>query len=143
MAEGTIADGTRVVFESSGFSGFIVAINPSIPGRAPLDTTHLASTLPVGANQYGGRTFIPTTLADPGTFSMTINLDADVQLPPINSAPEFVRIEFPLPPGLTTPAQWRGQGFATSFDVTVQVQELIQGVMTFKKIGIWIRTAAA
>lgn len=143
MAEGTIADGTRIVFESSGFTGFIVAAPITTPGRTPLDTTHLQSTAPVGGNQYGGRTYIPTTLADPGTFAMTINLNADLEWPPVNDPEEFIRVEFPVPPGLTTPAQIRGLGFATSFDVTIQVQELIQGVLTIKKTGIWERTPAA
>ncbi len=143
MAEGQIADGSRVVFESTGFTGFVVGVPITTPGRTPLDTTHLQSAAPVGANQYGGRTAIPTTLADPGTLAMTINLQAAVDWPPVNSPEEFIRIEFPIPVGLTTPTQLRGLGFATSFDVTIQVQELLQGVLTIKKTGIWTRTAAA
>jgi hypothetical protein len=143
MAEGVIADGTRIVFESSGFVGFIVGIDFDIPGRTALDTTHLASTLPVGSNQFGGRTYIPTTLADPGSMTMTLNFDPEIELPPLNNAPEFIRIEFPTPPGLTTPASFRGQAFITSSPITIRVQELIQGTITMKAIGIWERTPAA
>lgn len=141
MAE-LIATGTRFVFESTGFTGLVVNAPLTFPGRTAIDTTHLQSTQP-GANEIGGRTFIFTKLADPGSFAMTINFNPNEGWPPLHADPEFVRVEFPLPAGLTTVGYIRGQAGATSFDITLNTEELVQGVLTLKAAGVWTIVAPA
>lgn len=134
------ATGTTVTFGTTGFTANIVSAAWSGFARGALDTTHLGSTQP-STNQFGGRTFIPTKLADPGTLALTVRHNAHV-LPPIHQAAETITVTFPLVSGDSTPATYAGSGFATSYEVTAATEELMEGVLTVKMTGVWTHAPA-
>ncbi len=92
-----IGTGATIVFGTSGFTAEVMSISIDGIDRESIETTHLGTTVPA-ANQYGGRTYIPGDLADPGTTTIEINFNPDT-LPPIGLAAETITITFPLVAG--------------------------------------------
>lgn len=141
MAE--TAFGTTIVFGTSGFTGTLAY--PSVEDtaeRASYDSTALNNTLPVGANQYGGRTYLPAALSDPGAITLVV-LHDHTKWPPINGDAETITITQPLRSGFSTAATWAGSGFVTAVSTPLGVDDLIRQTVTLKKSGVWTRTAAS
>lgn len=132
---------TYLTFNTSGFSIEVVGIQLGGVTRPAIDTTHLLSTLPV-SGEFGGRTFIPGKLQDPGELTLEVHHDPD-KVPPVNQDPETMVLTFPTPAGKTTGAYYTFQGFVTSYQAGAPLEDKMGATITVKLSGVVVPTAAA
>jgi hypothetical protein len=132
--------GTTVVFGTSAFSAELLSVDWGGISREAIDVTHMGSGAP-GAGVFGNMEFIPNDISDPGELTMEIHFNPDT-LPPIDAVAETVTVTFPLFAGDTTPADWEGSGFVTSYEPTVPHDDKMTATMTVKFSGNITRTAA-
>lgn len=105
------------------------------------ETTHLLSQIPDGANEFGGRTYLPGDLGDPQSLSITAFADYSVIMP---KGIFFVQLVFPLPVGWKVRARWLGMGFFTlfgGFNIT-DVDTNAETTMEVKLSGVFTVTPA-
>lgn len=129
-----IGTGTSIVFVSSAFEAEVLAIDWSGIARGVVDSSHLLTV--------EWRTFIPTDLVDPGEIQMEIAFDPSDE-PPLHEDVERIRVTFPVPSGLVTPATWQGDGFMSGFEFNVPLEEKMTGTGTLKMTGEIFFAAAA
>lgn len=141
MAAVDIGTGTTITFGTSGFTAQVLAVRGPNPARGSVDTTHMGSTAAT-ADQQGGRTHIPTKLADMGEIELDIHFNPDTW-PPVRGNAETVRLTYPIPSGLSSGAYIEGSGFILSFDSVVPLEDKITGTLRVKCSGVWVPTAAA
>jgi hypothetical protein len=111
-----VGSGTTVTFGTSGYSANVENIDWSGMEREAFPTTHMTTTQP-GANQIGGKTFIPSKYADPGEITLEVQYNPQTN-PPLNGPAETITITFPLVSGDSTAANWACSGFLRSFRLT-------------------------
>ena len=127
MAATTIGTGTTITFGTSGFTAQLNEVNWDGIERGAVDSTHMGTT--------DARTFIPTTLYDPGEIELEVAFDGD-DAPPIGGAVETITVEFAKKnSGSANGARWAANGFVTGFQVTVQLEDKMMGTMTVKLSG--------
>jgi len=120
----TNGTGTTITFGTSSFTASHLSIGHQSISRESLETSHLGTT------NY--RTFMPGDLTDPGEIPITFQYDPDEQ-PPINQAAETVTIEYPSTE--TTGAQHAVSAFLTDFEVTAELETVIEASATLKCSG--------
>lgn len=136
-----LGNGTTITFGTSGFTAEVLGIEFSgIGAREAVDTTHFGST-EASSGEFGGRTFIPTKLNNPGTVSVEIHFDADTR-PPTQEAIETITFTFPQGTGESTPSDWEGQGFSVSFSASLVLDGKCTGTLELQLSGVWTVTAA-
>lgn len=134
MATG-IGTGTTITFATSAFTANVIgAIDWSGIERAVIETTHLGSTLPSGARQVGGRTFIPGKLTDPGELTLEIQYDPTADLP-LGSADVAETITIQPPSGVSS-GSISGSGFMRSARVGLPLEGLNTATVVVKWTGI-------
>lgn len=111
-----VGTASTVTFGTSGYSANIENVDWSGMERAAFETTHMSTTLP-GANQIGGKTFIPSKFADPGEITLEVQYNPQTN-PPLNGVAETITIGWPLVSGDSTAASWACSGFLRSFRIT-------------------------
>lgn len=132
---------TSLQFVTSALLVEVVGIQIGGISRPAIDTTHLLSTLPVGG-QFGGRTFIPGKLQDPGELTLEIHHDPD-KVPPVNTAPEQLVLTFPVPAGKTVGAKYTMTGFCTAYQAGTPLEDKMGATITVKLSGVVVPTAAS
>lgn len=132
---------TSLTWNTSGLLVEVVGIQIGGISRPAIDTTHLLSTLPV-AGQFGGRTFMPGKLQDPGELTLEIHHDPD-KVPPVNTAPEVLVLRFPIPAGKTVGAYYTMTGFCTAYQAGNPLEDKMGATITVKLSGVVVPTAAA
>lgn len=135
-----ISTGAAITF-SSGFFAEVLNIDWSGISRESIDTTHFGTTQ-ASAGEFGSRTFIPGDLSDPGELSVEMHFNPDDDVP-IESVAETVTLTFDLVAGDTTPANWEGTGFMTSFDVGMPLEDKMTATAVIKFSGNITMTDAA
>lgn len=137
-----IGFGTTITFATSGFTANIVGpIQWSGIARTPHETSHMASALP-GANQFGGRTFMPGDLVDPGTLTIPIHFNPNTNIP-IAGAVETITIAYPLVAGDATRASWAVSGFVTDVGtISIPLDGVMETTITVKMTGLATMTDA-
>ena len=138
MANAVESQGIAIVFATSGYSGKIVSVDNGGQKRAPLKTTHLATT--ADADGSTRDTFYPSKLIDEGELKLTVLWDA-LSSPTITAAPETITITYPIPPSGNTASTMAGSGFVTELGDKSQLGQLIMQDITIKKTAKWTRTA--
>jgi len=118
--------GASITF-SGGFFARITNIGWSGIARNPLETTSNAST----AN---AKTFIPSSVYDPGEMSVDLRLDPDTT-PPITGSSETITLTFPINPDNVGAATWSAVGFLTSYDLTAPMEDVMGASATVKFTG--------
>jgi len=129
-----IGTGTSISFVTSAFTAEFLAVDWSGISRGAVDSSHLLTV--------DWRTFIPTDLVDPGELQVEMAFDPSDE-PPLHDAVERLIVTFPVPPGLTTPADWQGDGFMTDFEFGVPLEDKMTATGTLKMTGEIFFTAAA
>lgn len=110
--------------------------------RKHIDTTHLNTAQPdvSGGQQFGGRTYIPAPLADPGFVEGDIHFNPDDD-PLINAGYDADG----LPSNetctitwldLATDATWSAEGFVTDYEVDATENDKMTGRVRIKLSGI-------
>lgn len=111
--------GVTITFET-GFFAEIRSVTWSGHSRAPLDTTHSATS--------GGKmTFIPSDLIDPGSLEVEMWFDPTDD-PPIDQAPETVTVAWPG-------GSWSCSGFMTDYSPTAPHDDIMSATATLKFSG--------
>lgn len=118
--KGKLPQGTRILFEESGFQAVATEIGFTGISREAVETTDLSNV--------DWKTFIPSKVADPGGVSLSIRYKPGLEPPVIGSA-ERVRIEMPEEQPILVTA------FVTDFSFTAGGEELIGASVTLKISG--------
>lgn len=118
--------GASVTFGTSGFTANITAISHDGIERVSIPTSHLGTTT--------AHTFIPGDLFDPGELTLDLQHDGD-NYPPIDQAAETITVIFPLGSGESTAARWAFSGFATGYNYSIPLEDLMTGQLTVKASG--------
>lgn len=127
MAATTIGTGTTVTFGTSGFTAQVLEVGWSGIEREAVDSTHMGTTT--------ARSFIPSSLYDPGEIEMEVAFDGD-DAPPISAAAETITVEFAKKAsGSTNGAQWAATGFLTGVEVTAPLEDKMTATLTIKLSG--------
>lgn len=122
--EGT---GATVTFGTSAFVAQYTDIEPDSITRAPLETSHLGTTVT--------RTFTMEDLITAGGFTATFFHDGDVQ-PPYNGAAEVVTITDPVQAGWALGPKVAGSGQVDDYKIGgKRIGELMQATMHVKFVG--------
>ncbi len=129
-----IGTGTSITFVTSAFDAEFLSVDWSGISRGSVDSSHLLTV--------DWRTFIPTDLVDPGTLQLEMAFDPSDE-PPLHDDIEDIIVTFPIPTGLTTPADWHGDGFMTDFEFGVPLEEKMTATSSLKMSGEIFFTAAA
>jgi hypothetical protein len=123
-----IGTGATFEFVTTGLTLDLTSIEVSGVAREAVDITHLGTTV--------AKAFIPGDLYDPGEISFEGLLDPqDGDTFPITGASETMRVTFPTPSGLTTPAKFECTGFVTEYEFGVPMEEEMTFSMTIKLTG--------
>jgi hypothetical protein len=114
--------------------------------RESLPTSHMG-TAKAGGAEFGGHTFMPGDLADPGELTATFHFDPD-ETPPINTATEDITITWPKYGTDQTAANWAVTGgvFLTSFEINDPLEDIMTCTCSWKITGdaeITVSVAAA
>ncbi len=118
-------------------AALITSITPDAVTRAPLETTHLGTSV--------ARTFIPEDLVDNGGFTIEFlnnGSDANATLPVLQAA-ETITITYAVVSTSSTGQIITGSGFCTEYQMgPAAVGELIKGTAKFKWASTLTFTAA-
>ena len=136
MADATVDLGTGATITFSGFSAELTSITPSGAARETFESTHLGTTV-AGANEFGGRTFVFGTLSDPGEVSVEGHFNPGYT-PQLDAAEASLVITFAS--GTTWTCSAAG---LTSYDPSVEVEQIMTFSATFKLSGVVSVSAAA
>jgi hypothetical protein len=93
--------------------------------RESLATSHMGTTQ---GGTFGGHTFMPGDLADPGEITATWHFDPDLT-PPVNVASGAIVATFPEGDTFT------GTGFCTSFEINDPLEDIMTCTITYKVTG--------
>lgn len=127
------ATGTTITFGTSAFTANLMKVGWKGIKRGSIDTTHMGTAV-VSGTKFGDRTYIPTTLSDPGEIDIEIHFNPD-KLPPIDKAAETITVTFPLATGLATAPTWAGTGFMTEFSFEAPLEDKMTGTGKLKMSG--------
>ena len=121
--------GASITFQT-GFFAKITNISWSGISRNSLETTHNAST----AN---AKTFIPSSVYDPGEMALDLRLDPDMStlVTAMTASPETVTLTFPINPDKTTAATWAASGFLTELGALVPMDDVMGMTANLKFTG--------
>lgn len=128
-----VSTGLTLTFATSSFTAQILSANWTGASREPKATSHMATAAP-SAGETGNMTYIPGDLSDPGELQFTMHFATNTQ-PPLDSAAETVTITWPLGAGDAANATLAGTGFMTSFEVTADLDEVMEASATVKFSG--------
>lgn len=136
-----IGTGTTITFGTSGFTAEIIeTIDWTTVTRGAVDTTHMTSTQ-ASAGNFGGRTFMPTKFADPGTINLMVHFKPDTNVP-IHGLSETITVTFPLVSGDATAASWSSSGFITEMSPAIPLEDKMTNRITVKLTGLVTMTDA-
>ena len=122
--EGT---GATITFGTSAFTAEIVDIKRTPRKRDAIETTYLGTT--------GSRTYIPSTLWEPGEYDLTVHFNPDVRYAEATTG-ETVTVTFPVIGSNATPSTDASQGFVTeALEFTAMVGKLMEGKVKVKLTG--------
>lgn len=136
-----VSTGCSITFVTSSFTANLLSVALDAIARAALETSHMGIAAPA-SGKLGNKTFTPGKLSDPGSIKIKIQFNPD-NIPPIDAAPETIRVTWPLITGDTTAAKWEATGFMTDFNITAELDTIIEAEATVKLSGNITRTAAA
>ena len=105
--------GATIAFPTSSYSFDLESLSHSGVTRGAVETTHSGTAAP-GASTFGNRTFIPSTLSDPGSYTVGGHYDPD-QIPIIDAVAETIAFNFALVTGDATDTILSASGFNTDF----------------------------
>jgi len=109
----------------------IVSIDWSGISRPSVSTSHMG-TAKAGASEFGGGSFIPGDIVDPGEVTIVFHCDPDLT-PPSNTAIETFQIEFPKYSTDTAGAKWVVDGaFMTNMDIGIPLEDVMTCTCTWK-----------
>ena len=132
---------TQISFATTGFTAQVIeTVEWSGIARGAVDTTHMRSTA-ASTGQFGGRTFMPTAFADPGSIALMLHFAPDTNVP-IHQPAETIRVTFPLVSGDTTAAYWESSGFITEMAPSIPLEEKMVNRVTVKLSGLVTMTDA-
>lgn len=126
--------GTTIEFATTGFVAEITDVRITGFNRNSIETSHMGTTWPVGANSVGNKTFVPSKLSDAGSLALTVHFNANTN-PPLDALPEQIKVTWPKAPADATAAYWQGEGFVTSYDVTAALEAVMTANVTVKFSG--------
>lgn len=113
--------GATLTAGTSSWTGDITGLGLSGVTREAIETTHLGTTV--------AESFIPSTLYNPGEFTVDVNFDPQTP-PPFAGVAETWTITFP------TSATYAASGFITDFSFGPAVsKELVSASFTIKLTG--------
>lgn len=118
---------------TSSWSAELSSISWDGVTQASIDTSHFGLSAPAATN-FGGRTFIPGDLADPGELTFSGNFNPNDPLPFLDGTTELVTVGWPTTGGTVDPT-WAGQGFATSFSMEGEDNGKMSFTISFKMTG--------
>ena len=114
-----IGTGTTITF-ATGFCAEILSVDHGGAGRDSIDTTHMGTTT--------ARTFMPTTLYDPGALTVQLQFIPSTAPPWLNAA-ETVTVTF------SDATTWACSGFLTSFEYGDPLENKLTATVTIKFSG--------
>lgn len=120
-----VGTGTTIGFSAGAYAAEVLNVSWSGISRPSIDTTHMGT---VEANNFGGRTFMPGDLVDPGELTVEYHFDPDLD-PLIDGAVVTITVTFP---GTST---WAASGFCTAFEFTDPLEDKMVCSATFKITG--------
>lgn len=131
-----IATGMTIEFLTSLWTANIEDINPTgIGAREAVPTSHQLTTKATG-DDFGGRTYSPNDLAEPGTIPFTFQFNPD-DPPPLNEDVEEIRLTWP------EGADWQGDGFLINgIDIVGELDGKIIASATIQLSGVQNHTPA-
>ena len=102
----------------------------------------MGTTLPTANTNFGGRTFIPGDLADPGEITVEFNFQPSPKAtttPPITDAAGSIVVTWLDSTG-TAGGDWTCDGFCTAYSVDTPLEDVMTGSATFKLSGLAVIT---
>lgn len=130
-----LGTGTSIFFATSGFTAEVTEYAFSPISRKAVRTTHF-STPQAGTGQFGGHTYIPVKLVDPGYLTMSLSFNPQ-RPPPIMGPPEAITLTYPLEEGYATPARWSNfTGFVTDWSLGIPVEGRMTASIEIKLSGL-------
>jgi hypothetical protein len=119
--------GTGTTIAGNGYAAQLTDLQWGSITRESLPTSHMGTALG-GTAEFGGHTFMPGDLADPGEITATFHFDPDLT-PPINSAAAAITITWP------ETGTFIGSGFCTSFEINDPLEDVMTCTCTYKMTG--------
>jgi len=112
----------------------ITSLNWSGISRPEVQTTHMGTT--VSPKTFGGHTYIPGDLVDPGELSVEGHFNPDL-VPPIEQAQGALVVTFPAATATATAqtASWSANASCTSFNCNDPLEDKMTFDATFKITG--------
>lgn len=130
-----VGTGITIVFATSAFSAEILQVEGQAQSRPSIPTSHMSTP----NNRH---TFTPGKLVDPGGLRIQIAYNPDTA-PPIDAAAETITVTYPLPAGMSTPANDAFSGFLTEYEWTGPLEGRMTANVTVKASGVITKTPAA
>jgi hypothetical protein len=135
-----VGTGTTVTFGTSGYSANLENVDWSGIDREAFPTTHMGTTQ-AGANQFGGKTFLPSKFADPGEITLEVQFNPQTN-PPVHGVAETITVTWPQVTGDSTAASWACSGFVRSFRVSDPHDGKMMATIVAKLTGVATMTDA-
>ena len=119
----TVGTGATITF-NTGFFAEMISISADDWSRESIDSTHLGTTT--------ARTFLPSTLYDPGTLTVEmLMVPGTTPVTPMTAAAETVTVTFPD----SGAATYAASGFMTVFSYGIPLEDRITATATIKFTG--------
>ena len=125
--------GTGTTFTGAGLGGYttttaqLLSLDWSGVSRPSLSTSHMVTALTAGS-EFGGGSFIPGDIVDPGEIVAVWHFDPDLT-PPIHTGSGAIVVTFPETDAFTT------TGFCTNVDIGDPLEEVMTITCTYKITG--------
>ena len=140
--DATIGKGTKVEFLSFGFVGQGTDLTFDGMGDVEdIDVTNFDSTEPGSDGEWGGMEYVPNSIGDPGTISMTLVYAQDQTLPAVGEV-DTIRISLPLKKGYSQPRILSGSGYLSKRSVRTETRAAYTSTVTIRCSGVWTETKA-
>jgi hypothetical protein len=135
-----LGTGAVITFQTSNFTADITEFAFSRISRKAVRTTHFR-TPQATAGTFGGHTWMPVKLVDPGYLTLSVSFNPQ-RPPPINGDPEPITITYPVDIGYATPARWSNlTGFVTDWRIGIPLEGRMTASVEIKLSGLVTQTA--
>ncbi len=132
-------DGMTVVLGTSGWTADITGASWSGIHREAIPTWHAGTTLGVPAASFGGKTFIPSKLVDPGEITLEVAHNPGEDMP-IADVAETLTFTWAIGIGDTSAAIFACEVFCTDYEFTGTTDDKWTASVTFKCSGVATET---
>ncbi len=128
-----VSTGLTLLLGTTGFTANVLSANWTGGAREPKATSHMSTAQP-SAGEVGNMTFLPGDLVDPGQLDITFQFKTNEQ-PPMSAVAELVTLTWALGAGDAVAASLAGQGFFISFEITADLDEIMEATASIKFTG--------